>query len=196
MSDQPPLEPAPGEPIIAWQFENLRKIDARDLAIRFAFGAVVSMIASIMGLAFTPTVGGLFLAFPAILPASLTLLEQKSDTAAARHNVRGAVLGAVGLTGFAVVAAARFDRAYVGIALIAALAAWIAISVALYLFTAALQRRHKPRAATLPPTFVALGGTCAQTDSRSSNRSNSSRSGDSVHVSDLQSDTSARRAGT
>ena len=49
-------------------------------------------------------------AFPAILPATLTLLEQKHGTEDAVHDTRGAVLGAIGLVPFAVVAAVCFGR--------------------------------------------------------------------------------------
>jgi hypothetical protein len=49
----------------------------RDYALRFLFGAGVSC-AGIVTLKFGPRVGGAFLAFPATIPASLTLIARVS----------------------------------------------------------------------------------------------------------------------
>jgi hypothetical protein len=63
---------------------------------------------------FGPIVGGLFLAFPAILPASLTLVEKREAQKKAKHGMcgrqrgrqaagldaAGAILGSVGLVVF------------------------------------------------------------------------------------------------
>ena len=51
-----------------------------------------------------PVFGGMFLAFPAILPAAVTLLERRLGLAQASADVRGATAGALGMLAFAWVA--------------------------------------------------------------------------------------------
>jgi hypothetical protein len=138
-----PLEPQDGNPIMGFRPEQLRDVKFADLAIRFAFGAGVSAVAAGVGKGFTPVVGGMFLAFPAILPASLTLLEQKHGTEDAVHDVRGAVLGSLGLVAFALVAAVLFTRVTAPVVLGAATAAWLVTSVGLYLAVAAWRHRRR-----------------------------------------------------
>ena len=64
----------------------LRSVQPRDLAVRFAFGFGVSVAAGIVTLALGSRTGGLFLAFPAILPARLILLQ----FAVHRRTINGA----------------------------------------------------------------------------------------------------------
>jgi Protein of unknown function (DUF3147) len=111
----------------------LKKVRPRDLAIRFAFGAFISVVAGLVSLAFNPVLGGLFLAFPAILPATMTLIEEKESSAEAAEDVRGATMGAFGLAVFAVVAAVGLRRTSAPVALGAATLAWLVWSCALYL---------------------------------------------------------------
>jgi nicotinamide-nucleotide amidase len=121
---------------------DLKKISSvrpRDYAIRFAFGASISAIAGVLTLAFGPRFGGLFLAFPAILPATLTLLEKKDGLAQAAADVRGAVIGSIGLIGFAVVAMSTIPRSP-AFGLLAALVTWVAVSLAVYLALRVLAR--------------------------------------------------------
>jgi hypothetical protein len=53
---------------------ELRDASGRDWVMRLGFGAGVSALAGIVAALAGPRVGGLFLAFPAILLASLTLV--------------------------------------------------------------------------------------------------------------------------
>jgi hypothetical protein len=46
-----------------------------EYAIRFLFGELITAVAGIIAKKFGPGIGGLFLAYPAILPASATLIE-------------------------------------------------------------------------------------------------------------------------
>jgi hypothetical protein len=142
---QDPLEPQRGNPTFGFRTRKLAQLSAGELGIRFAFGAGISVVASIVGLAFSPVVGGMFLAFPAILPATLTLLEREEGTEDAVHNVRGAVLGAIGLVAFALIAAALFTHTSALLALVSATAGWVGVSLALYLSVASWRRAHKPR---------------------------------------------------
>ncbi len=77
--------------------------------------------------------GGIFLAFPAILAASLTLIEQKDDSAEAREDARGAVLGGCALALFAGVAAVCFGHLSGGIALFSATVAWFGAALIGYI---------------------------------------------------------------
>ena len=111
------------------------------VAVRFAFGAAIALAAGLVGLRYGPRVGGLFLAFPAVLPASLTLLEKKDGRHEADVDARGAILGGCGLVAFAF--AALLGLPQLGAAAVAvAWAAWLLISVALFLLVrAAVERR-------------------------------------------------------
>jgi hypothetical protein len=97
-----------------------------------------------------PAVGGLFLAFPAIFPASATLVEKrererkenvglqgaKRGRDAAALEAAGAALGSIGLMVFAIIVW-QFAPAAPGIALWVGALAWIGVSVALW-----VARRH------------------------------------------------------
>jgi hypothetical protein len=127
-----PLEPGPGEPIAGIDPGRLRDVQVSELAVRFGFGAAVSVVAGVIGLVVSPKAGGMFLAFPAILPATLTLLEKKHATEHAVHTVRGAVVGSIGLVVFACVAAAAFTRWPPVVVLAAAIAGWATVSLSVY----------------------------------------------------------------
>ena len=84
--------------------------------------------------------GGLFLAFPAILPASLTLIEEKEGRRQAEGDAVGAIIGAVGLVVFALIAYVLFTRVPGGSVEAIALAAWLGVSILLYLLVRRLFR--------------------------------------------------------
>jgi len=121
--------------------EKLQKPPARDWVIRFAFGAGVSALAAIVTKVWGPTVGGLFLAFPAILLASLTLVAKEEGAHRAREDARGAALGALGLIGFGIVVWATTPQWPVWVTLLAATIAWAAVSGMAYLIMAAWHRK-------------------------------------------------------
>ena len=100
--------------------------------VRFIFGGAVALAASAVGEAFGPRVGGLFLAFPALLPASLTLIKRHDGRSAAAQDARGALLGSVGLTSFAVVVWATVGWRAPWLSLSLPLLAWATVSVALW----------------------------------------------------------------
>jgi hypothetical protein len=54
----------------------LRETHWYEYLIRFALGGAVTVVAGLIAARFGPSVGGLFLAFPAIFPASATLIEK------------------------------------------------------------------------------------------------------------------------
>jgi hypothetical protein len=103
-----------------------------DYLVRFAFGAAISLAAGLIGMKFGPLVGGVFLGFPAILPASLTLIEKKSGKDQAAIDSEGAILGAIALVAFAFVVALTVASWGVVTTLLVALLAWLGVAIGLY----------------------------------------------------------------
>jgi len=118
---------------VGLDWSNLKKVKPREMLVRFIFGAAVALLAAVVGSLAGPKVGGLFLAFPAILPASLTLIEKKEGITKAWSDASGGLLGSVGMAAFAATAMLLL-RVNPILALVAALAAWLLVSVGLYLF--------------------------------------------------------------
>ncbi|HWE09557.1 MAG TPA: DUF3147 family protein [Solirubrobacteraceae bacterium] len=108
------------------------KVRRRDLLVRFVAGGVTSIVSGAVTLAFGPRIGGILLAFPAILGASMTLIEEQEDSEEAREDARGAIGGACGLTVFAIVAALTFGHVGGGLALLLAAVGWAVIAFGLY----------------------------------------------------------------
>ncbi len=120
--------------------QGLRSISARDIAVRFVFGAAVSAVAGVVGQRVGLRAGGVLLAFPAILPAALTLIERREGLSSAVSDVRGAAAGAGGLIVFAVTALLLSQRVSVLAALAAAAVAWLGTAALLYFGGGALVR--------------------------------------------------------
>ncbi len=114
---------------------HVRKITgvpSRELLYRFLAGALTSIVSGVLTLLFGPRVGGIFLAFPAILAASLTLIAQEEDSADAREDARGAVVGGAALAIFALVAALMLGHVAGALALAAATGAWLVAALGGY----------------------------------------------------------------
>jgi hypothetical protein len=131
-ADTPQVSPAA-------QLDKLGKVRPRDYLLRFGFGAVISVAAGILGKAVGARFSGMFLAFPAILPASLTLIQDKEGTRRADRNAIGAVLGGTGLIAFAALGEATFGHLEPFAAVALALAGWFAVSFTLYVVLAVLR---------------------------------------------------------
>ena len=111
--------------------------------LRFLFGGAITALAGIIAKRFGPEIGGLFLAFPAILPASATLIEkhekQRKERAGKEPGVRGtlaagvdsigASMGALGLAVFALIVWLRLPKSGTGMVLAAATLAWFITSI-------------------------------------------------------------------
>lgn len=111
---------------------RLRGVKSSEMLVRFALGATVSVVAGIISTLVGARFGGVFLAFPAILPASLTFVQSKEGTSEADHDAVGAILGGLALLVFAAVGESMFDRHNPALVLAAALAAWLVSTAALY----------------------------------------------------------------
>ena len=128
--------------IVRLNLSALRDIRWYEYVIRFALGGAMTVIAGLIASRFGPVVGGLFLAFPAIFPASATLIEkhererkEKAGLSGARRgkeaaalDAAGAALGSVGLAAFAVVIWLLTERSP-SLALVLATAAWLTVAV-------------------------------------------------------------------
>lgn len=106
--------------------------DRKGMAVRFVAGALTSIASGGVTLALGPRVGGILLAFPAILVASLTLIQKEEDTAEAREDARGAIAGGVALTVFAIVFTVVVDHVSGALALVVAAASWAVVALGLY----------------------------------------------------------------
>lgn len=128
-----------------------------ELAIRFVFGGLITVIAGLLAKKFGPGFGGLFLAFPAIFPASATLIERHErekkrdagivDTVrgrkAAALDARGACLGAIGLVIFALLTWKILAAWNAALTLSLALAVWAGASVILWRIQRMEPRRRR-----------------------------------------------------
>ena len=117
------------------------------LAIRFCIGGLITAATGFIAKRYGPAVGGLFLAFPAIFPASATLIEnhekqEKEDAgvqAAKRArqvvsvDAAGASIGSLGLLVFALVVTEFIEKFMPWRVILGATAAWAAVSFLLWL---------------------------------------------------------------
>jgi Protein of unknown function (DUF3147) len=113
-----------------------------EYVIRFLFGGAITAITGVLAKKFGPGFAGLFLAFPAIFPASATLVEkhqrQKKQRAgasrinrgreAAALDAAGASIGSVGLFAFAAVAWRLLPEYGGGIVLLLSTLVWAIVS--------------------------------------------------------------------
>jgi hypothetical protein len=128
--------------IVGFKLSALREIHWYEYAIRFVLGGVMTALAGLIASRFGPMIGGLFLAFPAIFPASATLIEkhvrerkEKAGLAGARRgkeaaalDAEGAMLGSFGLLAFGFVIW-RLIKVSPALALGLASLLWITIAV-------------------------------------------------------------------
>jgi hypothetical protein len=114
-----------------------------DYALRFLFGGLITAAAGLIAKKYGPGVGGLFLAFPAIFPASATLIEknareekQKTGLSGTRRgrmeaavDAAGASIGTLGLMVFAVLIWRFMPDHRPWIVLLSATVVWLVFSV-------------------------------------------------------------------
>ncbi|WP_157518066.1 DUF3147 family protein [Herbidospora mongoliensis] len=113
---------------------RLRSISVRGLALRFAFGATISVIAGLVGNHWGPVAGGVFLAFPALLAATLTLIDKKDQRSRpAAHDAKSVALGAAGMIGIAGCVWGLAVTLPAWLVLLIAIAAWAVLADVLYL---------------------------------------------------------------
>jgi uncharacterized membrane protein (GlpM family) len=121
------------EPLFGVHLGALGDLPIKDIAIRFAFGATISAIAGVVAVLAGSEPSGLMLAFPAILPATLTLVEKDEGERQAEDLDVGAIFGAAALGVFAVVVWQFMPTGNAVVVLALATAAWLGSAVLLYL---------------------------------------------------------------
>jgi hypothetical protein len=127
--------------------KSLRQTKWYECATRFVLGGAITVIAAFLAKKFGPGVGGLFLAFPAIFPASATLVEKheaekkaqkglhgkKRGRDAATLDAAGAVMGSFGLGLFAILVWILLPDHSAGLTLFGAAVLWFVSSCCLWL---------------------------------------------------------------
>ena len=117
-----------------------------EFGVRFLFGGLITAVAGMIAKKFGPGVGGLFLAFPAIFPASATLIEkhEKQDKEraglsgsargrkAASVDAAGAAIGSLGLLVFAWLVKRLLPAHSAWLVLMGSTGAWLAVSLLLW----------------------------------------------------------------
>jgi hypothetical protein len=117
-----------------------------EYAIRFVFGGLITALAGIIAQKWGPGIGGLFLAFPAIFPATATLIqkheEQKKQRAglegfvrgmkAASVDASGCAIGSIGLFSFALLVRQFLPGHNSWLVLSTATLAWLVVSVLIW----------------------------------------------------------------
>jgi hypothetical protein len=122
---------------------SLREGRWYEYLIRFALGGAATVFTGLISSRYGASIGGLFLALPAIFCASATLIEkheirrkreagvagERSGEMAAAVDAVGAALGAVGLLAFAIVFSLMVESS-IPVAFIGASLVWLMVSVA------------------------------------------------------------------
>jgi hypothetical protein len=135
---------------------SLRETKWYHYGIRFLFGGLITALAGVIAKEFGPIVGGLFLAFPAIFPASATLVEKHEKQKKEEHGLRGSVrgrraagvdaagsaIGSLGLILFAIIVW-KFVRNHEALwVLPVATLAWLTIAVFTWILRERVRRPH------------------------------------------------------
>lgn len=118
-----------------------------EYALRFVVGGIITVLAGMIARTWGPAIGGLFLAFPAIFPASATLIEkherqrkqkeglhgEERGTDAAAMDALGAAMGSVGLVAFAAICWSLIPNYRPPLALGGATLAWLLVSFSIWI---------------------------------------------------------------
>jgi hypothetical protein len=133
--------------IVDINLASLKITKPHEYAIRFLFGGFVTAAAGLIAMHYGPVIGGLFLAFPAIFPASATLIESHEKQAkqkagydgtsrgriAAGIDATGTFLGALALLVFAFILYRFLPGHSPTLTLAAASLLWLILSILLWL---------------------------------------------------------------
>jgi hypothetical protein len=128
---------------LKFDFASIRRTRRSEYTTRFIFGGVVTLLAGLIADRFGPSIGGLFLAFPAIFPASASLIAKhqrkkkrkagldgtKRGRLAAGIEAAGATIGCLGLGAFAAIAWRMLPRSPLWMTLSTATLAWAGVAV-------------------------------------------------------------------
>ncbi|HTT20787.1 MAG TPA: DUF3147 family protein [Candidatus Sulfotelmatobacter sp.] len=124
----------------------LRQTKWHQYAVRFVFGGLITAIAGVIAKKYGAGIGGLFLAFPAIFPASATLIEKHEQERKQEHGLEGtergreaasvdaagSAMGSIGLLVFALLVWQFMPSHEVWLVLPAATLSWLIVSVLIW----------------------------------------------------------------
>lgn len=128
---------------IVFDASSLKQTRWYQVLMRFLLGGLITAATGIIGKEYGPAIGGLFLAFPAVFPASATLIEEHEKERRKQSGVHGTVrarqlvavdaagtaIGCIGLFVFALLAAKAFPSHRPCLVICGATLAWMAVSV-------------------------------------------------------------------
>jgi hypothetical protein len=115
--------------------DGLKNAKASEWILRFIFGGLISATAGLIGQKYGVVVGGLFLAFPSILPATVTLINEYDGWQKAAEDTRGAAFGSIGLLIFTLVVALTLEKWGIAASLGAATGVWAVCSTLIWKLT-------------------------------------------------------------
>ena len=132
--------------MVEFEISDVKQTEPLEIALRFFFGGICTMAAGLIARRYGPVIGGLFLAFPAIFPAGVTLIQshEKKNKAkigsdgtnrgrlAASIDSAGAALGCGGLLIFALICWKGLGHHNAGVIIGTATVAWLAMSMLLW----------------------------------------------------------------
>jgi hypothetical protein len=144
----------------------LKEAKWHEYAIRFFFGGLITVATGLIAKQFGPAVGGLFLAFPAIFPATATLIasheKKKKQCAgldgtrrgrdAAALESRGTALSTIGLFAFGVIVWRLLPMHRAWLILTAAAGSWFAISVLVWQLRISVHHAQTIKTSSMPDT--------------------------------------------
>ena len=118
-----------------------------EFVLRFVFGGIVTALAGLIATKFGPVVGGLFLAFPSIFPATATLIEKHEAKkkkqegmqgrylakCAAGADAAGAAMGTIGLLAFGMLVWQLSESVAAWTMLTTATIAWFVVAMTVWM---------------------------------------------------------------
>ena len=154
---------------IAMKLSALTEVRWYEFAARFFFGGLITAVAGIIAKKYGASIGGVFLAFPAIFPASATLIEKHERERKAKRGLHGecrarqavaadaagAAMAAIGLAVFALVVWQGLPSLPSAATIVLATGAWASVSGLIWIawkrnwfphrgFYRASRQQHKP----------------------------------------------------
>jgi hypothetical protein len=132
--------------VVKFELSALRRTRWYEVVLRILFGGLATVATGMIAKSYGPVVGGLFLAFPAIFPATATLVEKHlkekkrkahiDGVSRARRAValeaRGAMMGSVGLAAFGLLLWQLLIGRPAWVVLLAASLTWLATSILMW----------------------------------------------------------------
>ena len=129
--------------MVEFKLSDIKETKPIELGARFMFGGICTLGAGLIAKRYGPAIGGLFLAFPAIFPASVTLIqahEKEKKTQIGSDGTRrgrmsasidaaGAALGCCGLLAFASICWKTLANHNAVVVIGAATVVWLVVSV-------------------------------------------------------------------